>query len=157
MGKADNFQVTPMDADSVQIRPAASEEFERIDGMVRDIVAEIYGHLLPPSGVEIRGNWQHAHVAVRDEAIVGVALALGDWIDDLWIAADARGQGIGARLLHLTEREIARDGFIQARLRLVSQNLAALAFYRKQGWLARRSYPHERYGFSMTEMSKRVG
>lgn len=124
--------------------------------MVRAIVAEVYGHLLPAAGIGTSGNWDYAHVALQGESIVGVTLVFADWVDDLWVAADARRQGIGTRLLAVAERDVARNGFTRARLRLVAENRRALAFYGRHGWLPQATYPHERHGFPMTEMSKRV-
>ena len=95
-----------------------------------------------------------AWVAVDEKGLAGVALTSGEWVDDLWVAAKARGGGIGAALLSRCEAEIRDRGISHARLRVVSANRKAIGFYEAEGWTAEREYDHEGLQVKMLDMGK---
>lgn len=145
--------------DALKIRRAYEQEIPEIISLVRNVVLEVYADLIarngePPNGHPAR--WREAVIAERDGVLVGVGLAQGDRISDLWVMKQIRGIGIGARLLDALEKQISASSFKIAYLRVVTANHRARAFYLKQGWLEGTTFPHERDGHNMTEYSKRV-
>ena len=54
------------------------------------------------------------------------------------------------------EAQINSDGFVKAKLRVVAENEAARKFYRREGWLELKSYPHEKWGFLRVDMQKEL-
>ena len=90
-------------------------------------------------------------------SVVGVGLADGDYVDDLWLRPQFRGLQIGGALLTKLESQIANDGYSSARLRVVADNEGARRFYARRGWRETRVYPHERWGFDMVDMCKDLG
>ena len=81
-----------------------------------------------------------AWVAVDDERIVGVMSLKPGWVEQLYIATDAQGQGIGRRLLDLAKER--SDGELQ--LWTFQVNARARRFY-------------ERNGFTIAEMTDGSG
>lgn len=70
--------------------------------------------------------------------------ALSAWIEDMVVAAEYRGQGIGAELLRAALRWAGGQGATRAQLLCDLDNTAAMGFYDRQGWsgtrlIARRS------------------
>ena len=144
---------------SIVIRQATSEDISPIITLVTEVVNETYGHLFEdsPSVTTDPDFWIRGWVADRDGKVVGVGLAEGDYVEDLWVAADSRGQQIGTALLSKLEDEIISNGHRYGRLRLVAENEGARMFYAKQGWRETRSYPHEHDGFLMVDFQKNFG
>lgn len=140
-----------------QIRRYAEADEAPLWLLVDTVTAETYGRILPEGFAPDRDtDWQPAWIAEDSGAIVAVMLTGADWLDDLWIAATHRSQGLGGRLLDLAEAEIAARGHRLARLRLVVVNARALRFYSDRGWRENRRYLHERLGLEMVEMTKAV-
>jgi GNAT superfamily N-acetyltransferase len=141
---------------SVRIRPALEDDLPQIVQLVVEVVGETYGHLfkeLPPVPNDF-GVWGACWSALIDDMVIGIGLACGDYIDDLWIKRAYRGQGIGTALLGALERQIAGQGHTTARLRVVAENEGARRFYMRHGWQELKLYPHEVWGFPMLDMSK---
>jgi GNAT superfamily N-acetyltransferase len=143
---------------SITIRIAQLSEAEQIRSLVNDVVQETYGYLHPPKLTALNDPnlWIKSWVALDDSIIVGVGLANDDCIDDLWIHSGYRKQGIGKALLSALETQINSDGFVKAKLRVVAENEAARKFYRREGWVELKSYPHEKWGFLMVDMQKEL-
>lgn len=140
----------------IKIRRAEPADIEQILGLVRDVVRERYGHLFPgePPVPTDPDPWSGSWVADADGSIVGVGLAEGDYIDDLWLRPWYRRQNIGSALLSALESQIAKEGYARARLRLVAENEEARRFYTRRGWQETDFHPHEKWGFLMVEMHK---
>lgn len=70
-------------------------------------------------------------VADRDGDLVGfMALGRPDWIEQLYVRADAGGQGLGGRLVDLAKRELG--GPVQ--LWTFQSNTGARRFYARHGF-----------------------
>jgi GNAT superfamily N-acetyltransferase len=136
------------------IRPAAAADVASIEQLVRDVVREVYGKLIPGDALPTAGRWSRGLVAEVAGQIVGVVVSDDDWVEDLWVARDHRNRGIGAMLLTAAERQIAKRDYTEAQLRAVAENLDARRFYAAHGWAETVSYPHEKWGFAMVEMVK---
>lgn len=139
------------------IRRPQPEEHESVRAVVQTVMDEIYGGLWAPPPLPVdEENWHSFWVAVQEAKIIGVVLTSGEWLDDLWVLRDARGCGVGQRLLAQGEAEIAARGHETLRLRVVQSNAAAIEFYRRHGWRIARAFPHERFPTTMLEMFKPI-
>ncbi len=136
------------------IRPAAATDLAAIGQLVLEVGREVYGHLFEGDVPRPEGNWAQGLVAEERGRIVGVVVAEGDWIEDLWIARTHRRRGVGSRLLAAGERQIAAHGHAVAHLRVVEDNQRARRFYAAHGWTEIAAYPHERWGFAMLDLIK---
>lgn len=144
---------------TITIRRATTLDIASIMAVVEAVIAETYSHLFEGGRVpkpDPSDPWATARVAEAGQAIVGVGLATGDAVDDLWISKSYRGLGLGAHLLTSLETQIAGNFHPQARLRVVASNLAARRFYRHHGWIEGRRYGHERWSFDMVDLSKHL-
>jgi len=139
-----------------KIRPSVGDDTKQIIDLVRSVVTEKYGHLFKEAlaSPDFESDWASSWVAEASGRVVGVGLCAGDYIDDLWVARECRGLGIGGLILSKLETQILQRGFKTARLRIVAENEGALRFYLKRGWLAQGQSPHERWGFPMLDMIK---
>jgi GNAT superfamily N-acetyltransferase len=140
------------------IRSSHPEDFIAVESLVRDVVAEKYGHLFAaaPPPANSTGDWHDSLLVEVQGKIVGVGLAKQDCVYDLWLATAHRNHGHGAALLAKLETQIARAGFNIAQLRVVAENSAARRFYARNGWTERITYPHEKWSFAMVDFSKSV-
>ena len=138
------------------VRAAAVSDIAGIKQLVLDVVSELYGDLFPGGVPPPAVQWECGLVAGLAGRIVGVVVSDDDWVEDLWVASEHRGCGIGSVLLAAAEREITGRGHAEARLRVVLANLDARRFYAARGWTETVSYPHERWGFAMLDMKKEL-
>ncbi len=70
-------------------------------------------------------------VAERDGRVVGYLVITGDWVDDLFLAPDETGQGIGAALLDLAKTQRSHG----LCLWVFETNHGARRFYRRHGFI----------------------
>jgi GNAT superfamily N-acetyltransferase len=138
------------------IRRASEHDLAAIEQLVASIASEVYGHLFQGAPPRPEGNWAQGLLAKQGDLIIGVMVADDDWIEDLWVASDFRGQGLGSRLLAAGERQIAEGGHELGYLRVIAENQDARRFYARHGWSEAAIYPHERWGFGMIDMIKRL-
>lgn len=76
------------------------------------------------------GAWESESAADESGTLVGFAIARAGWLDHLYVAPDARGRGIGSRLL----AEVLVDQSGPVRLWAFERNVEALAFYARHGF-----------------------
>jgi GNAT superfamily N-acetyltransferase len=142
----------------VEIRRPTSKECSEVQAFVQTIVDEVYGGLWaqPPLPIGLE-DWSDSWIAMGRDGFIGVVLARGEWLEDLWISAGSRGRGVGSLLLSRAENEIVDRGIHTARLRVLSLNRDAIGFYRRRGWQVCGETPHERFPVLVTEMQKHLG
>jgi ribosomal protein S18 acetylase RimI-like enzyme len=141
----------------VVIRRAQPSEYDLARALIETVANETFKDLFAPNPVPLKfedEDWPLAWVAVSDEKVVGVTITNQEWVSDLWVLREYRGQGVGSRLLVQAEAEIAARGHRTCRLRVVRSNAIAVQFYLSQGWQVAREFAHEKYHHAMLEMAK---
>jgi ribosomal protein S18 acetylase RimI-like enzyme len=73
-------------------------------------------------------------VALLGERLAGFVMTHGDEIEQVYVAAEARGHGVADALMGHAEREIAARGHGVAWLAVVAGNTRARRFYERCGW-----------------------
>ena len=86
----------------------------------------------------MRGNCERLSVwlAVDEGRIVGVASRDGEWVWQLYVAAERTGQGIGQRLLDRILDEARGDDMPRMSLWTFQRNAGARRFYERNGFVA---------------------
>lgn len=122
----------------------AYREFEAIDGFDSNVVASALRQLL--SDPRLGAGW----IAVDGERSIGYLLGvylfslehagLTAEIDELFVVQDARGRGLGAKLIATAEDEFHRVGCTNVSLQVGRRNESARAFYAKSGYAQRDGY-----------------
>ena len=141
----------------VIIRRPQPYEYASVQVLIETVATETFRDLFAPNPVPLKfkeEDWPLAWVAVSEDKILGVIITKQEWVDDLWVLRDHRGQGVGSRLLAQGESEIAARGCQTCRLRVVKSNLTAVQFYLRRGWQIAREFAHEKYHHPMLEMAK---
>ncbi|WP_210502414.1 GNAT family N-acetyltransferase [Nocardioides xinjiangensis] len=83
-------------------------------------------------------------VAVSDDGtVLGFVMVVGDEVEQLFVARDARGTGLATVLLDEGERRVAAGGHEVAWLAVVVGNARARRFYEKRGWSDAGDLPYE--------------
>ena len=144
-------------ASELLIRRAQPYEYQSVQSLIETVVNDTFKDLFAPDPVPLNfkdEDWPRAWVAVSDEKIVGVIITNQEWVSDLWVLREHRGQGVGSRLLSHGEAEIASRGHETCRLRVVRWNAIAVQFYLSRGWQIAREFPHEKYHYAMLEMAR---
>jgi GNAT superfamily N-acetyltransferase len=91
--------VASMPAETV-IRGVRPDENSPVHQLVQAIADETFAYLFATLPVPIgEANWLSAWLAISGEEIVGVTMTRDEWVSDLWVRADSRRTGIGAKLL----------------------------------------------------------
>jgi ribosomal protein S18 acetylase RimI-like enzyme len=137
-------------------RPKASE-YGSVQALIETVANETFDDLFAPNRVPLRfklEDWPLSWVAVSGEKIVGVIITNQEWVDDLWVLREHRGQGVGSTLLAQGEAEIVARGYRTCQLRVVRSNAVAVQFYLRHGWQIAREFAHEKYHHPMLEMAK---
>ena len=139
----------------IVIRGVRPEENSSVHQLVQAIADETFAYLFATLPVPIGvANWFSAWLAISGEEIVGATMTRDEWVSDLWVRADSRRTGIGAKLLDHAEREIRGRGHDVIHLRVVKSNIRAIHFYQSRGWRVNREFLHEKFGHAMLEMIK---
>jgi GNAT superfamily N-acetyltransferase len=73
-------------------------------------------------------------VVTVDGAVAGFIMVVGDEVEQVYVAAEHRGTGLAAGLLHEAERLVAANGHDRAWLAVAPGNARARRFYERSGW-----------------------
>jgi GNAT superfamily N-acetyltransferase len=129
---------------TLETRPAEAADIARIaeiwgpawlDGHLGGVPDELVRIRTPENFVKRSTAIQpHTTLAVLDGVVVGFVAIAGDEIDQLFVDAVARGQGVADVLLKTGEDAIAAAGHGAAWLAVVATNARARRFYERNGW-----------------------
>lgn len=99
--------------------------------------------------------WREFAVAEVGGELVGMFHLQDNCLNAIHLDPKCKRQGIGSRLMDEAERRIA-SRHREARLEVRAFNKAAIAFYEKRGWMARRTYQGDECGeqIDTIEMTK---
>ncbi len=146
---------------TVTIRPATPEDVPTMLGFVRDLAA----FEKVPDAVEATEPMLHdalfgtapaaeALVAMIDGRAIGFAIFYltfstwtgkrGMWLDDLYIAPEARGHGAGAALLKALAGIAIDRGYARFEWWVLDWNMPAIDFYRAKGAVAQDEWTVQR-------------
>lgn len=150
-----------MNDDSIGIRPACPDDAAAILGFIRDLAdyerltqevvideAALHAHVFGPDAVA------EALVAEWDGTVQGFALYFrsfstflgrpGIYLEDLFVAPDFRGRGIGRALLKALARLVVERGYGRLEWAVLDWNEPAIDFYERigaeplSGWVVNR-------------------
>ena len=82
-------------------------------------------------------------VAELDGRVAGFVMVVGDEVEQVFVDREHRGTGLAALLLEEAERQVARQGYDEAWLAVVSGNARARRFYERCGWVDAGDLPYE--------------
>jgi len=128
---------------NITLRPANSADVEAIarvwheawgDGHTGNVPAELHPYRTLEHFLErVPQRIPNTTVAVDDSRIVGFVTIHDDELEQIFVAAEARGTGAASQLLRHGENEIAKR-YPVAWLAVVAGNERALRFYARAGW-----------------------
>jgi GNAT superfamily N-acetyltransferase len=91
-------------------------------------------------------------VAEMDGAVVGFVDWEADFVNALHVRSAHARQGIGGQLMDWAELEIAKAGFLAARLETDTFNERSRAFYAERGYREADRYPDEEWNSGFTTL-----
>jgi GNAT superfamily N-acetyltransferase len=142
---------------AILLRHPLPHEYPSAQALVTIVATETFADLFAPRPVPLNfdhDDWSRAWIAIHNSQMAGLAMTNKEWVSDLWVLADHRRQGIGAKLMVQCESEIAARGHRVCRLRVVKSNTVAVRFYLHQDWQIAREFNHESYHHPMLELVK---
>jgi ribosomal protein S18 acetylase RimI-like enzyme len=150
--------------DALDLRPATPEDAGRIGALVR----AAYARWVPVIGREPRPMTADYDAAVRaheidllcagNDLLAVLELIIQPdhlWIENIAVAPDQQGQGLGRRLLAHAERKAAALGLAELRLLTNGDFAANIALYRSVGFSIDRTEPF--LNGTTVYMSRRIG
>lgn len=126
------------------IRPAAAGDIEGISLVERESFSDPWGDSLFYDAVNDRNF--HNFVSTEDGKVTGFIIST--WIlpdveiQDIAVAKESRGRGIGKRLLQCLFKAAAEDGAERILLEVRKSNTPALSLYKKAGFTEDGIRPH---------------
>lgn len=126
------------------LRNARSEDIEAITSLWHDGWHDAHAKIVPPALVALRTpasfrertakHLSAMRVYLQDDRPVGFHYPSGDELDQFYVAAQARGLGVAARLMEDAENGFRKAGYEAAWLACAIGNDRAARFYEKSGW-----------------------
>jgi ribosomal protein S18 acetylase RimI-like enzyme len=130
-------------SDPVVLRPARDADIEAIATLWHRAWFDAHEPLVPAAALSLRPfasfrtrvpeRVVETTVATDESLLVGFVTVRGDHVEQLYLAAPARGTGVARALLTHAETRIAAR-FDRAWLTVASGNTRARHFYARQGW-----------------------
>jgi GNAT superfamily N-acetyltransferase len=129
----------------VNIRPARESDVDRLaqiwfDGWRDGHLAVVPAALARLRTLEsfrdrVRAGLVDVRVATAADQPIGFMMLKGDELYQFFVAAESRGTGVAAALLHDAEQQLASRGVSTAWLACAIGNNRAARFYEKCGWV----------------------
>ena len=126
------------------LRPATAGDVEAIAGLWHTGWQEAHLGHVPESLARARSlddlrrrvaeDLDRIQVAPGEAGVAGFVTVHDDEVEQLYVASEARGTGLAARLLEHAEQAIAQR-HDRAWLAVVAANARARGFYARQGWI----------------------
>jgi GNAT superfamily N-acetyltransferase len=92
---------------------------------------------------QVEARLDRTWVAADEDAhAVGFVTVVGDELEEVYVAATARGTGVAAALLRQGEHVVRDDGYTSAWLAVVDGNARARRFYEREGWRDTGAFEH---------------
>ena len=85
-------------------------------------------------------------VAVVGGEVAGFVMVVGDEVEQMYVSARHRGNGVADALLDEAERQVAAAGYPWAWLAVVAGNGRARRFYERHGWRDEGLFDHHAPG-----------
>lgn len=125
-------------------RPALPEELDAVADVWHEAWHDAHAEIVPFALV-LQRDWAQFRARLADFGAGlfvigpngqpnGLCVAKDGVLDQLFVAAPARGQGGAARLLAAGEARLAADGVAEATLHCAAGNHRAQRFYERHGW-----------------------
>jgi ribosomal protein S18 acetylase RimI-like enzyme len=127
------------------VRDARASEVAQLAKIWFDGWQDAHAHLLPAELARLRTleSFRDRLIAAMDrvravgppDAPVGFCMTKDSEVYQLYVAAEARGSGLAAALIHDAELRLGENGVREAWLTCAIGNQRAARFYEKQGWI----------------------
>ena len=138
---------------SVTIRPAREQDAEAIAEIWRSGWLDAHLEHVPQALADVRTEESFATraaaripgttVASLDGAVVGFVMVVDDEVEQVYVAAAARGTGVADALIREAESQVLAGGHEKAWLAVVAGNARARAFYERAGWVDEGGFDYE--------------
>ncbi|NQE62617.1 GNAT family N-acetyltransferase [Caulobacter sp. RHG1] len=135
-----------------QIRAARTADLPAVAALYHRVWRETHAAAMPPAEREARDlAYFEAKLSVLPtnillledgDKLAGFAAWSGPILGQLFFDATWRGQGLARPLLMAAEREMARQGVVQAELHCLEGNIRARDFYERNGWRLDRTFAY---------------
>lgn len=136
----------------MNVRPAVRSELDQLAKIWYEGWQDAHAQILPAALARMRTPENlrerlekalpRARVAGPIGAPLGFCIVKGDELDQLFVAAEARGAGVAAALLADGERRLSDSGVETAWLACAIGNDRAAKFYEKSGWRRAGTFIH---------------
>ena len=137
----------------VTIGPAREQDAEAIAEIWRSGWLDAHLEHVPQALADVRTEESFATraaaripgttVASLDGAVVGFVMVVDDEVEQVYVAAAARGTGVADALIREAESQVLAGGHEKAWLAVVAGNARARAFYERAGWIDEGGFAYE--------------
>jgi GNAT superfamily N-acetyltransferase len=147
-----------------RVRKATSADVRPLVALSRRTISEEYSSFLGNEAVAsyidsgavdryVAENMDRCIVLVVDGGLVGYSVANGNLIDLMMVDVHYHGRGLGTALLQHVEETLFRT-YRRLVLESFEGNVKANSFYRRNRWIAVRTFTDEQSGIDKIEFEK---
>lgn len=143
----------------IDLRPATADDLDDLAALWFDAWKDGHVGHVPDDLVQLRRvenfrgrlpeRLDRTTVAELDGEVAGFVTVADDELEQLFVAAQARGHGVATALIDHGEAQIGRE-HATAWLAVVAGNARARRFYERQGWSDRGEFAYAADGISVT-------